>query len=304
LIRSIDPDSVFLDVSITSHSPQSWEILLDQANVLVFAGNPRYNPSDVHSYWDYDIWDYIKSAHDKGILVADLFGGSAYNLPLISVTDMAKDMLRYGRNQRTLSYQKDIDLITTRDPCAQAIVSTVRPDSALLQCSSFWASSWLQVQPQPKAYNCVVLRYIKDEPWVIEALHNVASILSKEKRTYFLCHAGYEYWWAKKNFPDLHNVICIFDPQSLLEFYSQCDKVVSMRLHGSIPALSLGCQVINIATDSRCQAFDNFGFSSFPYTSLRDLPGSMEFNSLPSHFQSTLEKFQGIFRDKILRRLS
>jgi len=304
LIDSIDPGSVFLDVSITSHSPQSWRILLDQADVLIFAGNPRYNPSDVRSYWDYDVWDYIKAAHDKGILVADLFGGSAYQLPLISVSDMANDMLRYSRNQRTLSYQKDVDLITTRDPCAQAIVSTIRPDSALLQCSTFWAASWVKVLARPKRYNAVVLRYIKDEPWVIEALRNVAQVLAKEKTTYFLCHAGYEYWWAKENLPDLHNVICIFDPRSLLDFYSECDKVVSMRLHASIPALSLGCQVINIATDSRCQAFDNFGFSSVPYTSLRALPHTMVFNRLDAGFQTTASAFHDLFRDKILSRLS
>jgi len=303
LISQVDPEFLFLDVPITEHSQQEWDILLDQADALIFAGNPRYNPSDTRSYWDYDIWNHIEAAQKKGILVADLYGGSAYNLPFIPVADMVKDMLRYSRNQHTLSYQAKVDMIITRDSPAQEIVKTVKPDSVLLHCSSFWAASWLKVDRQPKKYNCVVLRYIQNQPWVIEALYSIAQAMAQEKQTFFLCHAGYEYWWAKKHLPEIKNLICIFDPLSLLQFYARCDKVVSMRLHGSIPALSLGCQVVNIATDSRCLAYDNFGFSSVPYTELKVLSGSLNFDKTPVKVSQSIQDFKALFNEKIFERL-
>lgn len=303
LISQADPGSLFLDVSILSYSKQEWSLLLDQAHCLVFAGNPRYNPSNVHSYWDYDIWDHIKQAQSKGILTADLWGGSAYPLPLKSITSMATDMLTYDRNKHTLAAQSQLDLVTTRDPCSQIIASTARADVHLFPCSSYWASKFLHITPTLRPYNCVTLRYIEGHEPLIKSLHNLALILAKEKRTFFLCHAGYEYWWAKKNLPEIRNMICIFDPTALLKFYSRCDKVISMRLHGSIPALSLGCNVINVATDSRCLAFDNFGLASVPYTDLPTLPDHLDFHRLSHPNLPDPENFITLFRQKIVSRL-
>jgi hypothetical protein len=303
LISQADPGSALLDVSITEHSKQSWDILLDQAHCLVFAGNPRYNPSDVRSYWDYDIWDHIQAAQMRGILVADLWGGSAYSLPLQSIDAMASDMLRFSRNKRTLSFQSKLDMVTTRDPCAQHILSSVRSDCALFPCSSFWASRWACVSSTSRPYNCVVLRYVKDEPWVIESLFVLSQILARDRKTFFLCHAGYEYWWAKEHFPDIKNLICIFDPLSLLKFYAQCDKVISMRLHGSIPALSLGCQVINVATDSRCLAFDYFGFHSVPYTALKHSISDLSYSQFHSLSVPGPGEFISLFKSNIVSRL-
>jgi len=303
LISQADPGSLFLDVSILSYSKQEWSILLDQAHCLVFAGNPRYNPSNVHSYWDYDIWDHIKQAQSRGILTADLWGGSAYPLPLKPIDVMATDMLTYDRNKHTLAAQSQLDLVTTRDPCAQLITSTVRHDAQLFPCSSYWASSFLNIAPTHRPYNCVTLRYIEGQPSVVKSLHNLSQVLATEKRTFFLCHAGFEYWWAKTNLPEIRNIICIFDPISLLKFYSMCDKVISMRLHGSIPALSLGCNVINVATDSRCLAFDNFGCSSVPYTALDTLPNRLEFHRLSPPHRPDPKNFLTLFRQKIVSRL-
>lgn len=303
LIARADPDSVFLDVSITEHSTQSWDLLLDQAQVVVFAGNPRYNNSNVRSYWDYDIWDHLKRARSKGILVADLFGGSACPLPLKPIEDMTAEILLYERNTRTLSFQRELDMVVTRDALAHSVLSTVRDDAYEFPCSSFWAPSYAGVTAGPRPYNCVVLRYIQDCPGVIESLYSLAQVLSREKKTYFLCHAGFEYWWAKKHLPDIKNLICIFDPLSLLKFYSMCDKVISMRLHGSIPALALGCKVINVATDSRCLAFDYFGLSSLPYTELDFLREPLHFSTFLVSDYAYADKFISLFRDKIVGRL-
>jgi len=304
LISHADPGSLFLDVSILGYSKQEWDLLLDQADCLVFAGNPRYNPSNVHSYWDYDIWDHIRNAQSKGILTADLWGGSAYPLPLKDIDTMARDMLTYDRNKHTLAAQSKLDIVTTRDPCAQLIASTARKDVHLFPCSSYWASTFLKITPNNRPYNCVVLRYIEGQPWVIKSLHTLSQILAREKRTFYVCHAGHEYWWAKKNFPGIHNLVCIFDPTSLLKFYAMCDKVISMRLHGSIPALSLGCNVINVATDSRCLTFDNLGFASVPYTALEDLPHNLSFHRILKPSAPDPKNFVTLFRQKIVSTLN
>ena len=268
LISRADPDAIFYDISLAEYEPRDWKLLFDQAHCLIFAGNPRFNLSNHRHYWDYGLWDHIIEARDKGIIVADLWGGSAYPLPLKTSKEMVEDILSYETNQRILDIQSTLAMVTTRDTLAEAVIKTRIPNVITYPCCSLFAPKYLEIQQTQRQYNAVVFRHAARAEPAIHALYKKYLELKKEKRTFFVCHEDWEYWWAKKNLPENHDLICIYQPTSLLEFYAKCDKIISLKLHTSLPAIAMGCQVINIALDSRSLAYDFITGPSPDYTEL------------------------------------
>ncbi|RLG71038.1 MAG: hypothetical protein DRO23_12500, partial [Thermoprotei archaeon] len=65
-------------------------------------------------------------------------------------------------------------------------------------------------------------------------------------------------------FKDFLPVVCINNPYSLAQLYSQVQRVISVRVHGSVLAASLGAAVCNIQTDSRSNILSYIGVQSIP----------------------------------------
>lgn len=303
LISQADPDALFLPISNIWHSAPDWKLLFDQADCLVLAGSPLYDPSDIQVYWNYDIWKHVDLARSRGIPVVDLWGYSSHPFPLPDLDTMAQTILTTHRTQRLLKIQKHFNMIITRDLCSQLIASSMRQDVSALPCCSFWAHRYFNVSSIERSFNCVTLRHRPGQEWLIEPLHALAHELSKDKPTYLVCHTRHEYWWFKKNFPDPEHLICIYDPKSLLEFYARCDKVISIRLHATIPALSLGCNVINLSVDARSQALDLYDIPSTPYTDLKQGPIDLVFHNLNDRPPPSRDYFIERFKDEIVWRL-
>lgn len=302
LISLADPDAYFFHISNTSYSKPDWDILFDQADCLILSGNPLYDPTDIEVYWNFEIWDHVMEAHSRGIPIADLWGYSSHPLPVPDLEIMADRMLKTHRTKRLLEIQSRFDLIITRDLCAQVIASSMRQDVDALPCCSFWSHLYFNVKPRPRTFNAVTLRYMKGQEWILEPLHALSQILAKEKPTFIVCHTRYEYLWAREHLPQIQNLICIYDPISLLNFYSRCDKVISIRLHASIPALSLGCKVINLAIDTRSQALDLFNIPSIPYTELKNGSIPLDFNSMSFASLPPQDRFIERFQKEIISR--
>ena len=303
LIRQADPEALFLSVSNTEYSKPNWDLLLDQADCLVLAGNPLYDPSDVHTYWNYSIWNHVNGAQSRGIPIADLWGYSSSPIPAPDFRTMAEQLLINPKNKRVLDIQSRFNLIITRDITAQLVASSMRDDVDALPCCAYWAFQYFNVTPKEPQFNCVTIRYRQGLEYILQPLYDLAQKLSNQRLTYILCHTAVEYWWAKKNLPSAQNLICIYDPKSLLEFYSRCDKVISIRLHGTIPALSLGRQVINISIDTRSQALDLFKIPSIPSTALKNRPVDLTFKTLQQGIPESPSYFIKRFQDAILSRL-
>lgn len=302
LIQQADPEALFIPVKNTSHSTASWNILFEQADCLVLPGGSLYDPSDISVYWNDTIWDDISSAQALGIPFADLWGYASYPFPIKPIEQSAADILSQPRTHHTLEVQRKAALIVPRDRLAQYIASTVQPDVQSLPCASFWSPDFFNIKPSVRLYNAISVFPISRARWFFDSLCSISRVLEKEKPTFLVCHTNTEYQWLRSFYPEATNIKCIFDPISLLNFYSKCDKVVSTRLHAAIPAFSLGCKVIYISFDSRSFALDLFGIPSVPYTDLRH--GAMPFNytSLSDTKSPDPAPFINLFREKIVSR--
>lgn len=268
LIRFHDPEAVFLEMTLFAHVPMNWDVINARADAIFLCGNPRFEPSNDQFYWLTDLLKHMLSAQGRGVKIGDLFLGAAYPLPLSDNGDIANKLLKFSRNRETLSLLSGFDLVVTRDALSQRICSDVIKNCCQLHDSTFWARYFWGVGSEEKKYNCVTFPRLHCHDWLLKQLYTTALLLGEEKETYFLCTCWEEYRIALSVLPNPKNLLLIYDPESLLRFYSRVDKLVSCRLHSSIPALSLGARVTNIAMDSRSQAFDAFGFESVPFSEL------------------------------------
>lgn len=299
LISQADPDALFFPISNTEYSQADWDLFYDQADALILAGNPLYDPDDIHVYWNYEIWDHVNQAQARGIPIADLWGYSSFPLPAPELKAMAEQLLTNSMTKRVLEIQSRFNMIITRDLCAQLVASSMRQDVDALPCCSYWAHRYFNVSPKTREFNCITIRWREGYQWTLKPLYALSHTLAQETPTFLLCHTAVEYWWAKGQLPEAENLICIFDPRSLLNFYSRCKNVISIRLHGSIPALSLGCNVINISIDTRSQALDLFNIPSIPYTDLKKPHIPLTFHSLEDRPTPPTKYFIDRFKEEI-----
>lgn len=302
LIKQADPEAFFIPISNIGHSDPAWQLLFDQAHCLVLPGGSLYDPSEVQTYWNFDIWDHISKAQSHGIPFADLWGYSSYPYPAKPLHESAAEILLQYRTKRILTVQKETTLFITRDPLTQLIASTSNIPSESLPCASFWSPDFFNIKPSPPLYNCVSVFPIVRDKWFAQALFSIAQHLQKEKPTFLICHTNPEYEWLRSFFPDARNIKCLYDPSSLLDFYSHCDKVVSARLHATIPAFALNCKVIYISFDSRALALDLFHIPSIPYTDLLNGAIPFKYTSLSQTPQPDPRPFIDLFQKKIVSR--
>lgn len=303
LIKQADPEAYFIPISNIVYDEREWDILLEQADCLVLPGGSLYDPGDISVYWNDTIWQHIAKAQARGIPFADLWGYSSYPFPPKSISKSAADILNQPRTMRTLEVQNDAALIVTRDALAEYIVSSVYPRVQTLPCASFWSPNFFNIKPSMPIYNCVSVFPIVKDKWFAEALFAIGQVLSEQKPTYFICHTNPEFQWFRSFFPDIPNVICLYDPISLLEFYSKCDKVVSARLHAAIPAFALHSNIIYISFDSRSLALDLFRIKPIPYTDLKSGAIPFDYISLTKTSQPDPSPFINLFMDKIVSKL-
>ncbi len=300
LVHLADPDAVLQDISLFRYNALHWQAMLENTDAIFLCGNPRFDPSDTSFFWLTDLLEFMSKAHDQGIKVGDLFFGSAFPLPLKDIPIMATELLFSSRNVKTATYLAGFDLLVSRDPLSQHICDTEIGDGVLLHDSTFWAKDYYGITSGKKLYNCVSIPALNCTQALVEELVLISFRLGEEKQTYLLCHCLDQYRFIKDHFPNSLNVILIWDPRSLLRFYSHVDKLVSCRLHGSIPALSLGAKVMNISVDSRSAAFDFFGFSSVSYVDLASGNYTLSFNPLPGHLYPSATPFILQFKKKIM----
>ena len=300
LVRMADPYAILQDVSIFSYNAKHWEAMLSNAAGIFLCGNPRFDPSETPHYWLGDLLEFMRKAQNLGVKTGDLFLGSAYPLPLKSIDIMATELMFSARNINTLAQLSTFDLLITRDAISHTICSAAPGGSHLMTDSTFWAKDYYGVKPGKKLYNCVTVPALNATESVLSALYDISLTLQKKKRTYILCHAMAQYFELKSLYPKADNILLIYNAKSLLEFYSHVDFLVSCRLHGSIPALSLGINVMNIAMDSRSSAFDMFGFKSLPYTSLKKRDQNLTFNRVPVAQHPSATRFILTFKKYIM----
>lgn len=305
LIRAADPRAAFYNLNMLRHHPDEWELAYDQADVLVFCGNPRFNATERKVYWDWNIWHHINTAKQHGILVADLWAGAAYPYPLPSIEKMTQHILGLEKTKAVLEHYRNVDLVVTRDALAQAVLETVHPDCLLLPCSTWWAREYRDVAPGQKEYNCLTFAtlHVAGVRGIVAAIERIAKRLESDKPTFLLAHAIHEYRWLRGRIRDAANLICCYNQRDLLKFYSKVDKLVSFRLHGSIPALSLGAQVCNVVTDARALTMEPFQVPSADFNAMLQETVDPAFHCCDGVPQDAVDRFVAAFQERIVTRI-
>ncbi len=272
LIRQADPDATFHVLDQDEYQAQDWEWMRAVGGCLIFAGNPRINSvAESNQYCDRGIWAQIVEARAAGILTADLSVAATYYLPLQDLESMAREMLALPKVQETLAHEALMDLVIPRDPLMQALVSTVRDDAVLLPCASWWATDYWGVRPQPKRRHAVALKQLPGHEWILKSIRATLEKLSEDRETILIGHDADDYQWLATHGPDLASRIEVFsEVRDLLECYAETDRLVSFRLHATIPALPLGARVTHIALDSRHLCLEPWGLSSQIFEELFD----------------------------------
>ena len=264
LIRQADPHAIFHVVDQDVHRPQDWEYMQAVGGCLVFAGNPRLNSvAGSNQHCDRDIWGHIAAARDAGLRTADLSVGATYYLPLQALDTMAAEMLALPKVLETLAHEAAMDLVITRDPLMQALVSTVRDDAALLPCASWWAKDYRGVHWQPKRRHAIAIKRLPGHEWILKAIRGTLERLSADRETLLVGHDADDYRWLAAHAPDLASRMDVYsEVRGLLGCYAETSRLVSFRLHATIPALSLGARVTHIALDSRHLCLEPWGIAS------------------------------------------
>lgn len=255
-IKNNDPDATFTYIEMCKPDPEGWENA-KKADKLVFCGNPRFNTTENKVWWDWDIW---KCIFRSGKPFIDAWAGSAVPHWNISTPEkMAKQLLTIKKNVEVLkTHESRAEMIIARDKTTFLLCKEFNPNTVLLSCSSQYAKYENNITSGSKDYNAICLRKMPGDEWILK---KVLALKAKIEPCIVMCHSYNDLEWAKEL-----NPVVINDPKKLLDFYSHVNKLHCFRLHGSIPAYTLGADVVYYYNDSRKDTCSYFPIRTVPYT--------------------------------------
>lgn len=267
LISRADKGADFFFVCQDHYVTEEWDAVRRKADFLVFAGGPRINSHPTSTlFCDYGIWDHISEMMDIGIKTMDLFVGATHYLPLRDKKVMIETLMTIPKNQKVLANYRDMCCVIARDELMQSILTEViEHDVPIAPCVSFYAKDHFKIKGAlEKEYHAVVFRKLPGNEWLIPKLCEMLDDLTKEdnKPGHFIAHTEADREWISEKYPLIaQSTKVLGDSREMLEFYAKVDRVISLRLHASIPALSLGARVTNVGVDSGVFAFNAFNDS-------------------------------------------
>lgn len=283
ILNLFDPDAIIMPLSDANKDPAAWDTMRHQKSILCLSAIPHYFISDVKCFWDWTIWDLAAAALNAGHTVIDLAGYSKLNLPPTDHQTATSSLLAHPRTHRTLNVQKRFAIIITRDLLSCHVASTINPASYHLPCTAFFAKQYAHTPPGAKYYNVVTLRRIDSSPWTTTRLAEIAQQHMSDLPVRYICHTLRDYDYCRPHLPTLADCHLVYDPATLLNIYSHTSRLLSLRLHASIPAISLGAQVCNIALDTRSAALTDLGVPCQTLAHLARDPFIPYFHPQPLH---------------------
>jgi len=194
-----------------------------------------------------------------------------------------------------LNNYKIFDFIVTRDTIAHKTLRTVGINNIRLLDSVFYSPYYYSIKNKNKSLNVITVRDLNSlNDKIIKSFSKIK--VDETKHTIYLAHDITDFNTYYKKVP---NLICINNPKSLLEIYSYASNVVSLRVHGSVPALYFGANVSNISIDSRSDILNYVGLNSIDIYSFIKKP-TVSFNSVNVH--SILRRDMDIFLNEFYNK--
>jgi hypothetical protein len=302
LIRQVDPDALFYCVEMMHYVPEAYALAREQADTLCLCGSPRLGMW-LAEYYDWDFWSHVFEVRKGGARIADLYCGVHIAQHNPSDGDL-KALGEYERAQQVLRWQKELDLVIARDPLYGRLAERAGVPHALLPCSSWWAHRYWGIQAEPtKRFHAIAVRIpARAASWVPGTLVRLQRRMATERDTLMLTIELADYHRMRE--AGATPLVQVADFASLLRIYSQTDVLVSLRVHSSIPGLSVGARLLNVACDSRSATLTPFGAISPPLEDLQSdrldwhKATAVDFTEAAA---SAVEKFATLFAQRMLR---
>lgn len=269
LLSKADPEAMFWDVPMYGYSQRTWALLRAIGEVVVMSGHPRFSSSDTaHHYWDTDLWTRIEMVvdRDKKIFV-DAWAGGSHAMPLKTINDMGKKIRGQAWVKKILRVESKSNVCIVRDDLALRVIQPSAPHAVKLHCNSWFARRYFGVDPigeDERRHNLVIPTRFNGREGVCRKLKSKAEAMTEINGlpTYFVVHSFQDREWCLKHGLSDREVLCVYEPRTLLKLYQQCALMISMRIHASVPAMSLGVKILHVGTDARCLTVDEYGVRS------------------------------------------
>lgn len=257
LIKLADPEAVFGDVSFFDESKWPRDLIFSKYDWIVICGNPRYDGTELDDWLYYGMLSRIMKIKNRiNISVLDAWQGAG--APLGKSTSENVEMLAAKqRNRNIVQLLKDMDAkVISRCPTSHELNNYLGLKSEYMPCSSYWGVKEFRV-PKYNPYKKIVIPYrmhgFEGAKGILRTLSRTHQVISTNAYdAEFCCDIGV-------------SSPLVTNPEALLVLYSQCEEVISFRLHAAIPAASIGCAVHYLAIDSRGEVCEPFGISCSDY---------------------------------------
>lgn len=272
LVRTVIPAAQFVMVDMLREDARQWEVART-CRAMILCGNPRFSVSAENAWWEDGIWSRIQECAAEGVRVIDGWGGTCVGLyddgPLAV---QAEKLLSIDRTQRALRAARCLHGAITRDRLAMRLYLTHGIQRVhYLPCSSWFARGEHQVKVSSSAEAipaAIVLLALAGHEWAPEALTRLAAQLGDRSGPCpFIATTWADFVWARD--VGLERIMLVSDPASLLSLYARIPRLVSLRIHASIPAASMHCEVCTLAVDSRARTLEPFRLPVQPFTDLQ-----------------------------------
>jgi hypothetical protein len=251
-----------------------YEELIRGAGFIIYAGTPQYNNYDDWKLWYDD--EMYKILKDWGVDFISIAGGAG--IPQIdwSKERFSKYCIGSDTTVELLKLRSELgSLFSVRDKYARQLLNDLGISNHLLPCTATWASSYCNINKKSNEYIALVPPGIGVMPPEQAGARNPREADANLLETYQMLEQGIGQKFPGKNIrvvphgarehelfgKALHHSKIFYsnNAQSLLEFYSNCEFVISGRLHGALPAFGIeGTKVVSIETDTRGSATELF----------------------------------------------
>lgn len=294
LLKRAFPLSVFYPVSDVAPSPEHLKLADPSDSIFILSGVPAHFYNKTKCFWDWDIFHIADKLVKRGVKVYDISGYSSLPLPLLPFKTSLSLLSDNPRNTTVASIQSRFSFCAPRDEFSASFLSDFSSNVRLLPCTGFYSDLFFSsVSPFPPSYICV----LRKVPGKVQELRNIIECALLDHGNlplHFVVHTKSDYDFVLPFIPPGYKPLLIWWPESLFSLYSSAVKVLSLRLHASIPALITGSQVCNIAIDTRSSALSTV---NIPFSTIDDFADS-DFS--PSYY--SLDK-QSLFNHSLYIKL-
>lgn len=225
----------------------------DEFDLIVYAGMPQYANREGPTTEENHLADLLNRA--RKALFINIGGGTTYRLGQ-DLEEAAESMAKSGiadyyKRQTGVRYR------SSRDKVSKMFFDKIGVPCELRFCPSFFSTK--AVEPGEKKTSAVAA--LNDQTFVTDRYRGSLRDLLRRLHLEFpswdmISHDGSDL----ALFADLRAPHIYFrDEMALIGYYAGVDKLISLRIHGAVPAWALGADVVVAGFDGRIEMFDDVG---------------------------------------------